>query len=56
MNKLQQEIDHVCKWSNVLNVDAYGILLDKLISKRTSDGLSTTEIDNIVLEIINEQN
>lgn len=58
MNQAQMEIDHICKWAKVLNVDAYGILLDRLITERKMrsfsghEGLSNSDIDDIVLDIM----
>lgn len=60
MTNEQMEIDHICKWSKVLTVEAYGMLLNKVINKRKIkayyqseyDGLTASEIDNIVIEIM----
>lgn len=60
MTNEQMEIEHITKWSKVLTIEAYGILLDKVINKRKIkayyhspyDGLTASEIDNIVIEIM----
>jgi len=54
------EIDHICKWANVLTTEAYGKLLDKVIIKRKikayyhseHEPLTASEIDNIVVDIM----
>lgn len=62
MNQAQIEINQICKWSKVLTNDAYGILLDNIIKERkvrgfngVDEGLSTNDIDNIVIEILNSK-
>lgn len=62
MNQAQIEINQICKWSKVLTSDAYGILLDNIIEERKArgcngidEGLSTNDIDNIVIEILNNK-
>lgn len=61
MNNEQIEIDHICRWSKVLTMEAYGTLLDMVIRKRKIlayyhspyDGLTAEDIDKMVIEIMN---